>query len=80
MTIKAAVFAILDNLQERDISGWQLFNMALSATGRKTYPATLLQYAREYAALSGAEFYPVDAARSTYRYVPGTAINGAIRD
>lgn len=80
MTIKAAVFGILDHMPPRTISGWELFELAHKETGQKTYPSTLLQYAREYAELSGASFKPLDPARSIYLYRPGIEISGAIRD
>ena len=80
MTIKAALFAILDTLPERDISGWQLFDMATDDTRFCTYPSTLLQYAREYCQLSGATMTPVDHNRSIYHFIPGARISGAIKD
>lgn len=80
MTIRAAVFDILDHLPPGDISGWKLFDLVQKETGRKPYPPTLLQYAREYARLSGADFNVVDPARSVYHYRPGVEIAGAILD
>jgi len=76
MTAKQQLFTILDNLPERDISGWQLFSMM----DGYNYPTTLLQYAREYCDLSGAILTMVDHQRSIYHFVPGAKIAGAIRD
>lgn len=76
MTIKARLFGVLDSLPERDISGWQLFEMMPG----HAYPSTLLQYAREYAELSGASFDIVDHERSVYHFIPGAKIAGAILD
>ena len=80
MTIKAALWAFLDQLGPGTISGWRLFEEMLARTGRKTYPSTLIEYAREYADFSGAAFECVDPARSVYRYTPGMRIAGAIVD
>ena len=80
MTIKARLAEFLDGLPEQDISGWQLFDYMLSATRRNTYPATLLQYAREYADRAGGEFRCVDLGKSIYHYVPGIKIAGTIID
>lgn len=80
MTIKAAVFDILDHLPPCELSGWKLFDLVQEETGRKPYPPTLLQYAREYAELSGAAFDVIDSARSIYHYRPGVEIARAILD
>lgn len=76
MTIKQSLFAILDDLPERDISGWQLFAMMPG----HNYPSTLLQYAREYCQLSGATMTAIDHQRSVYHFVPGVRISGALKD
>ena len=76
MTAKSALFAILDNLPERDISGWQLFDTMPDYA----YPSTLLQYAREYCKLSGATMTPIDHQKSIYHFIPGARISGAIKD
>ena len=76
MTIKQSLFTILDALPERDISGWQLFDMLPDYA----YPSTLLQYAREYCKLSGATLTPIDHNRSVYHFIPGAHISGAIKD
>jgi hypothetical protein len=78
MTIKSTIYRLLDDLPAGEISGWLLFDLMYAATGRKTYPDTLLKYARGYADTSGAVFECVDRARSIYRYEPGAKISGAI--
>ena len=80
MTIKQSLFAILDDLPERDISGWELFHMLADETSRNIYPSTLLQYAREYCKLSGATMTPIDHNRSIYHFIPCAKIAGAIKD
>ena len=79
-SIRQALFAYLDSSPAGDISGWELFEAIARKTGRKTYPATLLEYARDYAELSGAEFACIDQEHSVYRFKPGCAIAGAIVD
>ena len=80
MTIKAHLWEFLDQLGPATISGWRLFDEMVARTGRKTYPPTLLDYAREYADFSGALLECVDPARSVYRFTPGHKIAGAIVD
>jgi len=80
MSIRQSLFAYLDTLASRDISGWQLFTEIQARTGRNSYPATLLGYAREYSAISGGRFDCVDPDRSIYRFEPGAKIAGAIVD
>lgn len=53
MTVKAQLWAFLDQLGPGTISGWRLFDEMHARTGLMTYPPTLLDYAREYADISG---------------------------
>lgn len=80
MTVKSALWSILDAMPDGTISGWKLFNAVSARTERATYPGALLAYAREYADASGSTFECVDPARSVYRFVPGVRIAGAIVD
>ena len=81
MTIRAAVFEVLDNLGKRDISGWNLYDMIEAKTSRHPYPPTLLDYARDWASISGGGFDCIDPVHSVYRVTPGAAkISGAIVD
>jgi len=81
LTIKSALHLHLDTIATPTIfTGWQLFEAMEKRTHRKTYPGTLLEYAREYCALSGAELECIEPRESRYRYVPGVRIGGAIRD
>lgn len=77
MSIRREVFKILDSLPEGNISGWKLHEMIYFKTGRRPYPPTLLQYARDYADISGGSFDCVDPQKSVYRYVPGFGIGSA---
>jgi hypothetical protein len=79
-SIRQSLFAYLDSLSPRNISGWDLFAEIQTRTGRNSYPATLLGYAREYSAISGARFDCVDPERSIYRFEPSAKIAGAIVD
>lgn len=78
MSIRREVFKILDSLPETNISGWKLHEMIYMKTGRKPYPPTLLQYARDYADISGGSFTCVDPQKSIYRFKPGFRIESAI--
>jgi hypothetical protein len=77
MSIKVALWKFLDEQVARELSGWHLYKIMLKLTGRKTYPATLLAYCREYADFSGATFNCVDPVQSIYWYSPGAKIAGA---
>ena len=68
MSTKYRLFLYLDE-QPRitTLTGWGLFDAMYFRTGRKTTPATLLQYLREYADISGAAVECIERARSMYR-------------
>lgn len=52
MTVTKTVYNYLDTLKDGTIiSGWSLFDKINSITGKKTYPSTLLSYARIYCKL-----------------------------
>ena len=78
MNVKRELFKLLDALPAQEISGWRLYELMLMRTKRHTYPQTLLNYAREYADIAGAEFKCVDYERSIYQYKPNLKIAGAI--
>lgn len=78
MSIRREVFQILDSLPETKITGWNLHEMIYFKTGRKPYPSTLLQYARDYCDISGGELVCIDPQKSIYRFVPGYGIGKAI--
>ena len=75
---KKELFKLLDSLPECDISGWQLFERMFIRTGKKTYPHTLLNYCREYADISGADFFCIDYQKSKYQYKPFLKISTAL--
>lgn len=78
MTLRKIIFKFLDNQQECNISGWQLFNIIHNATGKSPYPTTILQICREYADITGADFICVNHSKSIYKYIPGIKIGNAI--
>ena len=52
--------------------------MMYRRTLRRTYPATLIQYARDYADISGASFSCVDPQESRYHFTPGVKLGNAL--
>ena len=79
MTITRTLYKIMDTLPERDISGWQLFDMVSSVTGKDTYPSTLISMARDYADITGSDFDCVDRQKSIYHFKPsGFTIGNSI--
>lgn len=80
MTIRAAVYHVLDEYPPGRLSGWDLFDLVVAKRGGRPYPHRLLQYAREWADESGGGFECVDHQRSIYRVEKGFAIAGAIHD
>jgi hypothetical protein len=80
-SVRRATFEYLDGFTPNNktiLSGWGLFDMMYSKTGRKTTPATLLQYARDYADMSGSEL-TYTGKDQKYTFVPsGHKIGGAI--
>ena len=76
---RQATFHYLDTIRSPvTLSGWGLFDILYAKTGRKTTPATLLQYAREHADLSGSEL-TYTGKDQKYTFVPlGHKIGGAI--
>lgn len=67
----------MDGRQPGPITGWELFAAMESRTGKRTYPGTLLQYAREYADIAGATLECVSARESRYQYTPECKVAGA---
>lgn len=80
MTNRAAVFEVLDNLDDCKISGWRLTDMVYELVSRRPYPASILQAARDWACISGGLFECIDNAKSIYHVAPGVKISGAIID
>lgn len=78
-SVKQMLFKTLDRMSQKTIlSGWGLFDMMYAKTGRKTTPATLLQYARDYADMSGSEL-TYTGKDQKYTFIPsGHKIGGAI--
>lgn len=80
MSIKQDLFEYLDTLDPGTISGWRLFDDIAKKSGRNTYPQTLLEYAREYSRIAGAEFNCIDNQKSIYYFKPGAKVSGSILD
>lgn len=76
---RQATFHYLDTIRQKTIlSGWGLFDTMYAKTGRKTTPATLLQYVRDYADMSGSEL-TYTGKDQKYTFIPsGHKIGGAI--
>lgn len=80
MSVTSELYKVLDDMPERTLSGWELFEIMHDITGIKTYPSTLIKRCREYADMTGATFECIDAQNSKYHYVPGFGMGNAIRD
>ena len=79
MSITRAVYKFLDTIdKECNISGWQLYDAINRETGRCIYPTSLLQMARDYADITGADFECIDHQRSIYKFVPNIKLGNAI--
>ena len=78
MTVKQALFQYLDSCENKNISGWDLYDIISSTHGTQTYPSTLIKYAKEYADISGASFICVDRQTSMYHFTQGYKIESAI--
>lgn len=71
MSVTSELYKLLDELEPGQISGWKLFSMMNKRTGKKTYPKNLLDMARRYADITGADFNCIDPDKSIYVYKPG---------
>ena len=81
MTVTKTVYNYFDNLKDGTIiSGWELFNIINSKTGKKTYPSTLLHMARNYADESGGELECISVKESKYKFHKGYTLGNAILD
>lgn len=71
MSVTQELYKLLDDLKPGRISGWRLYSMMYERTGKHTYPKNLLDMARRYADITGADFICIDADKSIYDYRPG---------
>jgi hypothetical protein len=69
--LSSVVYKLLDEMPEKDISGWELHDLVVEATGRKVFPSTILGAVRRYADITGATFICTDRSRSKYHFIPG---------
>lgn len=76
--IKKTFFKFMDTMPETKFGSWDLYSVMFSKTGVKTLPATLIQYAREYADIAGATLECIKPEESIYKYIPGCKIGDAI--
>lgn len=76
--VKKSLFAYMDTMPRSTFGAWELYAAMYARTGIKTMPSTLLQYAREYADISGASLECIKPDESTYKFTPGFKISGAI--
>jgi len=77
MTVKQILFQHLDSCSEKIVSGWDIYDEIKPLTGQETYPTTLIRYCKEYADISGADFFCVNKQKSIYRFIPGFGIGSA---
>ena len=83
VSIRQLTFRYLDTLPHTaTLSGWGLYETMLGRTGRRTTPATLLQYLRDWADIGGHTVECVDRARQGYRVERGGSwgVAGAFTD
>lgn len=72
LSVTRAVYAVLDDLPEGRISGRELqYMVTLRLENKDPYHSTVLEKARDYADITGAELVCVDGKRSIYSFRPG---------
>lgn len=71
MSVTQELYKLLDDMKPGRISGWKLYSLMYKRTGRRTYPKTILDMARKYADITGADFLCVDPEKSIYLFRPG---------
>ena len=82
-SIRQLTFRYLDTLPHTaKLSGWGLYETMLLRTGRRTTPATLLQYLRDWADIGGHTVECVNREASQYRVTRGGdwGVAGAFTD
>lgn len=79
LSVTRAVYAVLDELPEGRISGRELqYMVTLRLENKDPYHSTVLEKARDYADITGAELVCVDGKRSFYYFRPGFRLGDAI--
>mgnify|MGYP001810391887 CR=1 FL=1 len=67
-SIRQSLFRYFDTFEcGTFVSGWSLFDVMWAETGRKTTPATLLSYLRDWGDISGHSVECIDREKSKYR-------------
>jgi hypothetical protein len=77
MSNRQKVFKILDDLPEGNYFGRDITELVYQITIKRPYDSTILTYCREYADISGSDFYCIDKQKSRYYYKPNCKISGA---
>jgi len=80
MTIKAALWQMMDDLPSGRYGLWTLTDMLNVQTDHHTMPHTVKRYIKEYADISGAGFICVVQNKSIFEYAPGCKIAGSFID
>jgi hypothetical protein len=77
MSVKKEMFKYLDSLADNKIvSGWEIAESLRTATGKHTYPSTLLGYCREYCDITGGRWECLDNQKSIYKFHKGVILLG----
>jgi len=72
LSVTRVVYEVLDSLPEGKISGRELqYMVTLRLENKDPYHSTVLDKARDYADITGADFQCVDGKRSIYHFRPG---------
>lgn len=80
-SVKFYVYKYFDECESpKTVSGLYLQSDINSITGKQTYASTILDYARDYADITGSEFKCVDNQKSMYRFVRENKLCNAFMD
>lgn len=77
-SVRAVLFAYLDELPPGRYGLWPLTDALNLRTNKRTMPHQVKAYCKDYADRAGAEFRCVLPRNSIYEYVPGVKISGAL--
>lgn len=80
MTVKAALWQMMDDLPAGRYGLWVLTDMLNGITRQHTMPHTVKRYIKEYADYAGADFACIVQNKSIFEYTPGVKISGAYID
>jgi hypothetical protein len=80
VTIKAALWYMMDDLPAGRYGLWTLTDMLNVQTDHRTMPHTVKRYIREYCDVAASEFTCVVQNDSIYLWTPGYKISGSFID